>query len=178
MLTPRAASLLTLEGSVHRRVTRFVMPTIAVMSLLVFAACSDDDDETQAPMSAEERTAFCRDLANVQESLADVRQQMPGAVISANQAAYQDALQKARADVNALDSSARELEGGSDLVADLREDIDEYRRLLATPDLISVAPQLQQQAEVIADDLDQLSASAQCPSGGTRRPAGGGTPAR
>jgi hypothetical protein len=65
--------------------------------------------------------------------------------------------------MDALAASARELEGGSDAVAELRLDVQQFRAILATPDLISVLPQLRVSADMIAEDLEQIGAENRCP---------------
>jgi hypothetical protein len=122
-------------------------------------ACGDDDE----PPTASEVATFCNDLEDVQRSLQQVREDAPGAVLPGNQAAFQTTLERTRADVNALESSARELEGGSDAVAELRLDVQDFRGILAQPDLLAVMPQLQRKADEIASDLEAVGDDAQCP---------------
>ena len=132
---------------------------LIVLGAVLLMSCGDDE----SPPTAEERATFCRDLDNAQQSLGEVIESAPAALLPANQAAFQDTLQKARADVDALDSSARELEGGSDAVAELRLDVQEFRAIMATPDLARVAPQLQRKADEIQADLQAIGDENRCP---------------
>jgi hypothetical protein len=137
---------------------------IGIAGSVLVLACGGDGDENTTPPTAQEQATFCRDVEAAQDSLADVRDSLPSALIPANQAEFQSTVQTARADLNSLDSSARELEGGSDQVADLRQSIQDFQRLLATPDLIPVIPQLRDQAQVIQEDLRELRATGGCPN--------------
>jgi len=132
---------------------------VIVLVTLPFFGCGDDDE----PPTVEERAAFCDDLKNVQASLREVREDAVPALLPGNQAAFQNTVQAARADMDALASSARELEGGSDAVAELRLDVQEFRATLATPDLLAVLPQLQRQADEIQNDLTVIGAQNGCP---------------
>jgi hypothetical protein len=134
-----------------------VLMMLAMVPLLV----SSDDD---SPPTVEERATFCQDLENVVESLAEVREGAVAALLPANQAAFQDSLQRARANIDALESSARELEGGSDAVAELRLDVQQLRATLAQPDLLQVIPMLQFEIAGIEEDLRDIAQENQCPT--------------
>jgi hypothetical protein len=132
---------------------------LILLVALPLLGCSDNDE----PPTVEEKVVFCRDLRNVEASLAKVREDAVAALLPANQAAFQNTVQSARADMDALASSATELEGGSDAVAELRLDVQTFRATLATPDIAAVLPQLQRQAEEIQRDLAAIGAENQCP---------------
>jgi outer membrane murein-binding lipoprotein Lpp len=134
--------------------------TLALIAGPGLLACYDDDGGSDGA-GASDRAAVCRDVQEMRHSL----EQIVDAAASGDLAALQDARQSARADIDALDSSARELEGGggSEEVTTLRQDIQEFLRLLATPNLITVLPELAAQVATIEDDLDALAESAGCP---------------
>jgi hypothetical protein len=139
-----------------------VFGSLAAVAFISGLACSDDDEpEGAGAGQASNRSAVCRDIAATRASLEDA----VTSAVTLNAAGVQDALQQTRANVDSLATSARESEGGSPSgVEDLVEDVQEFRRLLATPNLLPVLPDLRQQAETIRQDLDQMEENAGCSS--------------
>jgi len=110
-------------------------------------------------MTASERETYCRDVARVSDALQDVRD----AAAPIDEVKMQDARMDLRASLDYLDSSSRELEGGSDLVVALKEDLNELLEIIATPDLRSVSAEIQAQVATVQDDVNDLEAAGECP---------------
>ena len=139
-------------------VTRYAaLSALFLVFAVVALACSDSSNASQPPTDAEIET-YCRDVARTSDALQDVRE----AAVPIDEIAMQDARADARAALDYLDSSSRELEGGSDLVVDLKEDLNELLEIMATPDLLSVTTELQAQVSTVQDDINYLEAAGNC----------------
>jgi hypothetical protein len=143
-----------------RWLTGLLVPTVWLLAL----ACGGDDDNggsssSSSTPSAEEQARYCQDVQRVSESLRDVR----AALVSLDPAALQTAARDARAQIDALEFSAREGGGDASMVTDLRESIAELQRLLANPDLLPVLPQIMQQLAQIEADVEALADAGGCP---------------
>lgn len=137
---------------------RFAFPAlvIALFSLSVAGCGGDDEDE---PPTAQEQAAFCTNVANTRNSMAEVRD----ALMPLDEVAMQKARADVRADVDYLEGSSFELQGGQDQVQDLKADINELLEIMATPSLVSVTDDIRAQVAVISADLDSLEALGNCP---------------
>jgi len=139
-------------------VARDIFLVLITVAIAVAAlACSSSD--TEEPPTAQEKDAYCSDVARVSDGLQDVRD----AMVPIDEVKMQDARADLRASLDYLDSSSRELEGGDDLVLQLKEDMSEFLELMATPNLASVTTNLQAQADTIQDDVNDLEAAGNCP---------------
>ena len=159
------STVLSSIGGRTRGLGNTIAGALLLLSMLILGGCSDDEgtptSSAEAP-SDETQATYCRNVSDVRGSLGKVREGLPGALVQANPAGFQTTLQQASTDIDSLDSAARTIPGGPEGVAALRKDLDEYQALLATPDLVSVLPQLQQQSDEIAKDLTQLNAMGNC----------------
>ena len=134
------------------------LSAVSILLAAVALACSGSSNADEPPTDAELET-YCRDVARTSDALQDVRD----AAVPIDEVKMQDARADARASLDYLDSSSRELEGGNDLLVDLKEDLNELLELMATPDLLTVSQELQAQADLIQVDIDELEAAGNCP---------------
>ncbi len=142
-----------------------VMPAAFILlltaAILLCAGCSKSSGTYAGvtPSAAAGSSALCRDIADAKASL----QAITNALIPPDPAKLQDALQKTRASIDSMATSSERSGGASNPdVARLVDDLNTMRTLLATPDLISVVPQLRSQIDAIGTDLRTLEANAGC----------------
>ena len=138
---------------------RFGISIFAVACLLTLA-CSDDDIDDPADQ-AKANANVCADVARSRESVNNAMRY----AVTFNESKLQDALPIARSDLDSLGFSVREAQGGgaSQAMEQLGEDIQEFQRLMATPQLSTVLPQLQNTAREINQDLDAIAEEHNCP---------------
>jgi hypothetical protein len=136
---------------------------LLLISVLCLSAavltCGNPSDDEDEPPTAQEQAAFCSDLARTRNSMADVQD----ALLPLDEVAMQDARADVRASIDYLEGSSLQLQGGSDQVGVLKEDIQSLQQTLATPSLVSVADDIRAQLGVISTDLDELEATGGCP---------------
>ncbi|MGE0058725.1 MAG: hypothetical protein AB7P33_04000 [Dehalococcoidia bacterium] len=138
---------------------RFALAALFVALLsLSLTACGSDKDEDEPP-TAQEQAAFCVNIANTRNSMADVRD----ALLPLDEVAMQEARADVRADIDYLEGSSFELQGGRDEVLVLKQDINQLLEIMATPSLVSVTDEIRAQVQVISADLDSLEALGDCP---------------
>jgi hypothetical protein len=122
-------------------------------------SCGNPSDDEDKPPTAQEQAAFCSDLARTRNSMAEVQD----ALLPLDEVAMQAARADVRASIDYLEGSSLQLQGGSDQVTTLKEDIQALKQTLASPSLVSVADDIRTQIGVIATDLDSLEATGSCP---------------
>ena len=124
-------------------------------------ACSSDDDNDPAAQARADANV-CADVARSRDSLGNAMRY----AVTFNESELQDALPIARADLDSLGFSVREAQGGgtSQAMEQLGEDIQEFQRLMATPQLSTVLPQLRTTAAEINQDLDAIAQEHNCPT--------------
>jgi hypothetical protein len=135
----------------------FVLPFLSLAVLAL--GCSNPSDDENEPPTAEEQAAFCTDLANTRNSIAEVQD----ALLPLDEVAMQNARADTRASIDYLEGSSLQLQGGADQVEVLKEDIFKLQEILATPSLVSAADDIRGQVGVISTDLDTLEATGGCP---------------
>jgi hypothetical protein len=140
-----------------RRARNALLSALTLSFAVVAIACSDSDADE--PPTQSELNAYCDDVARTSDALQDVRD----AMVPIDEVKMGDARADARASLDYLDGSSRELEGGSDLVVQLKEDLNELLEIIATPDLLPVMDQINAQIAVIQDDIYDLEAAGNCP---------------
>jgi hypothetical protein len=136
--------------------------TVWTVTSVALFACSGDDDEggnSNIASLTPNSENVCRQIALVKRSFNDAL----GALATGNPAAFQEAFADARAGLDSLAASTQRSGGANSAdVEALVEDVQELRELVATPNLLSVAPQISAQVQSISADLENLEEESNC----------------
>jgi hypothetical protein len=138
---------------------RVLLVTSLLFLPLLALGCSNPSDDENEPPTADEKAAFCVDVANTRNSLADVRD----ALLPLDEEAMKDARADTRASVDYLEGSSLQLQGGADAVEVLKEDLFKLPQILATPSLVRVADDFPALVGVNSTDLYNLQATGGSP---------------
>ena len=136
---------------------------IVTATSVILIACANESDANppQAPIdgAVASLSPICRDVAETRKSLEDA----VTSVTRLDDAALEQASQKARADLDSLSESARG-SGQQAQVEKLTASVAEFERLLAQPQLSWSAPVVRTQIRQISDDLAAVEKAAGCPA--------------
>lgn len=134
-------------------------------SLALSVACSDSGSDvrvenTTAPPTTGEEVAYCREVAATTGYLQDMKSALGPPL---DQVALVDSRANARASLDYLYSVSDELQGGSEALTTLTQDLNELNRLFATQDLAGAADEIRAQTDVVAADLASMKSVGNCP---------------
>jgi hypothetical protein len=132
---------------------------LLMVSFLGVACGGDSDAEPSATPTQEEVVAYCKNVDATQKFLED----MKDALVPFDEVAMTDARANVRASLDYLYSTSDELQGGSDALVTLKEDMEQLNRLFATPDLVAASDDIRAQAAVVENDLSTMKSQAGCP---------------
>jgi hypothetical protein len=104
--------------------------------------------------------AYCREINATTQYLQDMKSALG---LPLDQVALVESRANVRASLDYLYSASDELQGGSDALTTLTQDLNELNRLFATQDLAGAADDIRAQADVVAADINSMKALGNCP---------------
>jgi hypothetical protein len=141
------------------RFAPFLLLIAALLAPIGLACSSGDDDDAVSTPTTQETAAFCTNV----ERTAVYLGQMRDALVPLDQVALVEARQNAAASIELLNTPATRLQGGSDALDTLKQDLNELNRLFATQDLSANADAIRSQAAVVENDLQDMKDLGNCP---------------